>query len=667
MTHNDIYTKFMIEYDKANVTSSYPALTKYEVATLLDRAYLLLIARKLTGNNTRRVPFEYDTKAIEDLRPLIDTESLNYVNAGSVKNEHKYRLPSKMLYYLQSIAKYPGDDYQRENVITTNHKLAEKFKATNTNMPWITEPVSYLEGNNVHIFIDPYKHKGHPDLITTFIKIPAKFVESLKKVEDGPEDPKDPDYGTPWSVYTQDVPTQIKNKISNSAFFQVYCTKGDQKCKCKISIINGSDVIRIDKSQYNNNTYTLGVYILKTGSADIRFTCEEDTSVYKDVHITVTYLSTTDPDVPTDPNIPTNPDDSTNPKDPITSPPSITFISCIYNIRGNIIQSTFKVNKNNFTDPILYNIVVYDKNKTVLRSSQIKPFEISQYGQNVTEGIQYDAGAKSVVIKLYYENNINFVTSQEMDIFNVPTEIETQTPEDHDVVDLGLPSGTQWATCNIGAQSIADLGDYIAFGESEPKEQYSINNYSYANTSLSNIANSSGQLVENCDAAHKRWKGYFRMPTKEDCEELIQNCSIQFVQMTNSYGNNVYGVRYTSNINGESIFLPCGGYKVTSSSSNITSTYSEDVAYYWTSSINGDYQAWAFVSSPTDDYPAPNDNTQSYSITQMQSLHGRSGLLIRPVYPKETGNPVLSPSLELDNNGTTGRLDSFTLNNNSLG
>ena len=76
MTHKDIYTKFMIEYDKANVTSSYPSLTEYEVATLLDKAYLALIAQKFTGNNTRRVPFEYDEKAIADLAPLVTHEDI---------------------------------------------------------------------------------------------------------------------------------------------------------------------------------------------------------------------------------------------------------------------------------------------------------------------------------------------------------------------------------------------------------------------------------------------------------------------------------------------------------------------------------------------------------------------------------------------------------------
>lgn len=75
MTHKDIYTKFMIEYDKANVTSSYPSLTEYEVATVLDKAYNALIAQKITGNNVRRTTFEADTKAIADLEPLVRKES----------------------------------------------------------------------------------------------------------------------------------------------------------------------------------------------------------------------------------------------------------------------------------------------------------------------------------------------------------------------------------------------------------------------------------------------------------------------------------------------------------------------------------------------------------------------------------------------------------------
>jgi hypothetical protein len=76
MTHKDIYIKFMIEYDKENVTSSYPSLTEYEVATVLDKAYNALIAQKVTGNNVRRSTFESDIKSIADLAPLTVTDNL---------------------------------------------------------------------------------------------------------------------------------------------------------------------------------------------------------------------------------------------------------------------------------------------------------------------------------------------------------------------------------------------------------------------------------------------------------------------------------------------------------------------------------------------------------------------------------------------------------------
>lgn len=76
MTYADIKKKFLIEYDKANVTSSYPSLTDYEIATILDKAYLALIAEKVTGNNPRRQVFEGDVKAISDLQKLIKTDKI---------------------------------------------------------------------------------------------------------------------------------------------------------------------------------------------------------------------------------------------------------------------------------------------------------------------------------------------------------------------------------------------------------------------------------------------------------------------------------------------------------------------------------------------------------------------------------------------------------------
>ena len=177
MAHNTIYEKFMIEYDKANVTSSYPALTKYEVATLLDRAYLTLIARKLTGNNTRRAPFEYDTKAVEDLRPLIVTNEFGSPTHIYNSNEYRFNLPKDLMYYLEGmISYYTGE---QEIVIPTNHQIARKFKQTSSNLPWIKQPVSYIEGNVIYVLIDPYKYKSSVPVTLdgTYIKEPKKFVK----------------------------------------------------------------------------------------------------------------------------------------------------------------------------------------------------------------------------------------------------------------------------------------------------------------------------------------------------------------------------------------------------------------------------------------------------------------------------------------------------------
>lgn len=102
MTHADIFTKFMIEYDKANITSSYPSLTDYEIATVLDKAYLALLAQKITGNNPRQVGFETDVKAIEDMRPLIKREKIqrDENDLYTASNEYTYTLPDDMLYFV---------------------------------------------------------------------------------------------------------------------------------------------------------------------------------------------------------------------------------------------------------------------------------------------------------------------------------------------------------------------------------------------------------------------------------------------------------------------------------------------------------------------------------------------------------------------------------------
>lgn len=106
MTHKDIYTKFVIEYDKANVTSSYPSLTEYEIATVLDKAYNAIIAQKITGNNYRRSVFESDNKAIADLEPLVKSEYWQDTHVDTrVSNSIYGKLPEDMLYYITAYIK----------------------------------------------------------------------------------------------------------------------------------------------------------------------------------------------------------------------------------------------------------------------------------------------------------------------------------------------------------------------------------------------------------------------------------------------------------------------------------------------------------------------------------------------------------------------------------
>lgn len=186
MTHKDIYTKFMIEYDKADITSSYPSLTKYEVATLLDKAYLALIAQKLTGNNARQVGFEGDNKAIEDVRPLITTSSIR-VSAiqtdTNASNEVEFDIPEDMLYYINSnvdllnpLSSVDKKAHVTSNVELVTHEVAQSFMNTSTNMPWIIHPVLYIEGDSFHVLYDSYLNNTPTKLIVTYIVKPNKFA-----------------------------------------------------------------------------------------------------------------------------------------------------------------------------------------------------------------------------------------------------------------------------------------------------------------------------------------------------------------------------------------------------------------------------------------------------------------------------------------------------------
>lgn len=122
-------------------------------------------------------------------------------------------------------------------------------------------------------------------------------------------------------------------------------------------------------------------------------------------------------------------------------------------------------------------------------------------------------------------------------------------------IDLGLPSGTKWACCNVGAKKPEADGNYYAWAEIEPKTNYSEKTYAYHNDKGQYYVFESDIEGTEVDVAHVTWKGSWRLPTKEEWEELSSNC---YWKWTNKEGH--YGYLVTSS-KGKSIFLPAaGGY-----------------------------------------------------------------------------------------------------------
>ena len=117
----------------------------------------------------------------------------------------------------------------------------------------------------------------------------------------------------------------------------------------------------------------------------------------------------------------------------------------------------------------------------------------------------------------------------------------------HEYVDLGL--SVKWATCNVGASSPGDYGHHYAWGETTTKSDYSASTSTTYDKQMNSIAGNS-----TYDVARREWGGTWRLPTKKELRELIDNCTWT---LTTQNGHNGYKV--TSKKNGNSIFLPAAG------------------------------------------------------------------------------------------------------------
>lgn len=170
----------------------------------------------------------------------------------------------------------------------------------------------------------------------------------------------------------------------------------------------------------------------------------------------------------------------------------------------------------------------------------------------------------------------------------------------HEYVDLGLPSGTLWATCNVGADSPEGYGDYFAWGDTIPKEMYDWKSYRYAtfvdghyelnkyctdsSCGFNGFVDSLTVLESVDDAVRANWGAGWRMPTKEEWQELYQNTTFTWTSM-----NGVKG-RLLTGSNGNSIFLPAAGFHMDGE------FICTGIGLYWSSALQTSCQvaAWSF-------------------------------------------------------------------------
>ena len=176
----------------------------------------------------------------------------------------------------------------------------------------------------------------------------------------------------------------------------------------------------------------------------------------------------------------------------------------------------------------------------------------------------------------------------------------------HEYVDLGLPSGTLWATCNVGATSPEGYGDYFAWGETTPKDTYNWDTYRYCNgyyNKLTKYCSKSGYgdngftdtltvLLPEDDAAAANWGNDWCVPTADQWRELSDNTITVWTTQDGVEG------RLLTASNGNSLFLPAAGSH----------------GRYWSSSLYTDYPYNAWYFNFESGYYYVVDNRRDYGL-----------------------------------------------------
>lgn len=281
--------------------------------------------------------------------------------------------------------------------------------------------------------------------------------------------------------------------------------------------------------------------------------------------------------------------------------------------------------------------IVLDQTELTLALGETATLKATVLPEDSTDEVEWsstDEGVATVengVVKALAPGE-TVITAKTMDGSDIEDQCTVHVKEHW--VDLGLPSGLKWAICNLGAFNVADCGDYFAWGEVAPKDDYTWSTYKWcANGNASALTKYCGSTtygsVDNIsilqrgegdeetmdDAARAILGGSARMPTRQDFQELIDNCDRSWCSVDNSEG-----CMFTSRANPNNwIFLPAAGYK--KGTSIIDDGWK---GVYWSSTAHPfEYNsAFCFYSI---------DNNNYVNVTSDQRAFG---YLIRPVREK---------------------------------
>lgn len=181
------------------------------------------------------------------------------------------------------------------------------------------------------------------------------------------------------------------------------------------------------------------------------------------------------------------------------------------------------------------------------------------------------------------------------------------------MIDLGLPSGTKWACCNVGASTPEGYGNYYAWGETQPKSVYDWDTYQYYNVGWINIG--SDIAGTQYDAATANWGAPWRMPSHALVRELLNNCTSIWTTQ-----NDVSGRKFTGP-NGGTIFFPAAGRREDAELIRIGSW-----GHYWSSVLQID------THENTDNNSAMAYFLAIYTSNAERAVGSRSyGRSVRPV------------------------------------